>query len=256
MKSVEDAVKDGVRMIIIDNASELIDDMQELYTFALNNHYIEMAIKSGIGESMYVPISPTFFGWFLNEADSKELRQYGKKVLKGSFHVKDFADDFRKHCEEPSIKDLTSYFTADYIDVGDTMLHCTSMYHAQDGFKEYTKRVAGHIGQVFSIKVLGFLITPRTFGARLKLDNGALTLWDSTDHPDTKQWEPSFFSPTNGRGSRAHLSLLTAPGVKAVQTGVDLTELVKDPFPAILDVFGKIIHIYHFKNIKPCHSLS
>ena len=165
--------------------------------------------------------------------------------------------------------DLKRYFSSKDFDVGPVMLHCTAFYSDQgkrEGSKEYANRSAVEhgLGKAFKMEIIGFLVTPRSFGMRLKLDNQELLLWnndDSTKIPtppsksaisneelrqkmeqmtfdpkDQEQcpgWTPTKFSPTCGPGSRAHLSIGTGVGYKAVQTGLDLVELIQDELNAV-----------------------
>lgn len=134
------------------------------------------------------------------------------------------------------------------------------------------------MGKCFPLYVIGFTLTPRTFGARLRLTENQLDLWGQDDtetnpsiisHPHqpkkhsdkrTKEKEAGKendlrhslfnqvpqelckdtltceekclsqadqFHPTSGKGSRAHITIGCAPGVKPVTTGYDLVNIVR-----------------------------
>lgn len=158
------------------------------------------------------------------------------------------------------------------------MLHATSKFTARGksiGANEYINSsvVKQSLGKGFRLCIIGFVITTRTVGARLKLSNEQLELWCNDDHEDppvtvlnsavlkkpqlshsnsdrskeklnslefrnTSVCFPTItereifynedrFYPTSGRGSRAHLTLACAPGIKPVTTGSDLILAVK-----------------------------
>lgn len=125
--------------------------------------------------------------------------------------------------------------------------------------------VAESLGHAFVLYVIGFVVTPRTFGARVILTKRQLTLWGQEDstynsgarnddlgtsHIDsvenvtlqlsdiaiscdtdgeieeTLRNRPRF-QPTFGNGSRAHISLGWTQGSQAVETGFDLLEIIE-----------------------------
>ena len=63
-------------------------------------------------------------------------------------------------------------------------------------------------------------MTPKTTGARVELSEQELALWPN----DVDKLSPSDNLP---RGSRAHITLGCAGDVEAVQTGIDLLEIVR-----------------------------
>ena len=104
------------------------------------------------------------------------------------------------------------------------------------------------LGKASSLTIAGFILTPRTLGARVMLTREQLTVYHQndlepftmlpqnksrppdTDSADTRGCEPTLrpledveagdiAGPVRGR--RAHITLTTAPGVKPVQTGLD-----------------------------------
>lgn len=151
------------------------------------------------------------------------------------------------------------------------MLHVTSKFTARgkaEGAQEYITSpvVKESLGKCFRLCIIGFVITPRTIGARLKLTEEQLELWaknDDEDPPTTvtgsevikgnkpeesnsteenksrnssvcvptvtrvERCSTERFHPTSGKGSRAHLTLATAPNVKPVTTGLDLIRAVR-----------------------------
>ena len=102
------------------------------------------------------------------------------------------------------------------------------------------------LGKSYSLDVIGFVITPRTIGARLRLSDRQKRLWNKDDKERMKESvatatesiktlsvsatkkkrSPSQFQPTSGKGSRAHLTIGFAKDFSAVQTGLDLVEII------------------------------
>ncbi len=78
--------------------------------------------------------------------------------------------------------DFGRYFSLKGLVTGPTLLHCTtffSKYGNQTGSKQYatSSRVKQNTGGAYNLSIIGFLITPRTIGARLSLTQDELALW-------------------------------------------------------------------------------
>ena len=102
-----------------------------------------------------------------------------------------------------------------------SVLHCTSKYcgHARNGrhnddVMSYASRkeVKDSLGLVSKLKITGFVITEKTFGARVELNDDQLSLLDQ---------------PSSHKGSRAHITLAVTENASPVQAGLDLLELVE-----------------------------
>lgn len=74
--------------------------------------------------------------------------------------------------------------------------------------------------KAFTLSISALFVTPKTTGARVELSEQELQLWPS----DVDKQTPSDNLP---RGSRAHITLGCAADVEAVQTGLDLLEIVR-----------------------------
>lgn len=82
-------------------------------------------------------------------------------------------------------------------------------------------------GSVFDLAVSALFVTPRTFGARVRLTDEQLVLWPADAE---KEAEPSVPGAASlPLGSRAHITLGCAEGVEPVQTGLDLLEILVLP---------------------------
>lgn len=132
----------------------------------------------------------------------------------------------------------------------------------ENGAKEFAtnKKVQANLGKVQNLKIIGFFFTKETFGCRVELTDEQLEIYDQDEqikrpqkrqygtvsskakHPNKDEFkepitieeiaqklddESKRFNPVPGLGRRAHITLATAPGVKAVNTGIDLLEIVK-----------------------------
>jgi 2',3'-cyclic-nucleotide 3'-phosphodiesterase len=78
------------------------------------------------------------------------------------------------------------------------MLHCTSKFCSfgdVPGSLEYTtnKDVLEGCGQCYKLCIVGFVMTPRTFGARVRLGIEELKLWDQESESQSSRF-PSFSS--------------------------------------------------------------
>ncbi len=61
--------------------------------------------------------------------------------------------------------------------------HCTAKFCGKKGGEDYASRqvVVDSLGKAFKLRVIGFVVTPRTFGARILLDEEELRLWGQDD---------------------------------------------------------------------------
>lgn len=84
----------------------------------------------------------------------------------------------------------------------------------------YPQVVKKSYSKAFTLTVGALFVTPKTTGAQVELSEQELPLWPS----DVDKLSPSDSLP---RGSRAHITLGCAEDVEAVQTGIDLLEIVR-----------------------------
>ncbi|XP_020782073.2 2',3'-cyclic-nucleotide 3'-phosphodiesterase [Boleophthalmus pectinirostris] len=173
-------------------------------------------------EEMSIPL---YFGWFLFCTVQDQVREKSTdflKVLEGLESFKKHISDFSGKEEEKEV-DLEQYFKAK------RTLHCTTKftnYGKAEGSKEYTEKqvVQDLYSSVSELSLSALFVTPRTVGARVSLSEDQLQLW-----PDDAEKEAESFVPgaaTLPPGSRAHVTLGCADGVKPVQTGFDLLQIL------------------------------
>ncbi|CAH1249594.1 CNP [Branchiostoma lanceolatum] len=160
-----------------------------------NSHDVpERKIREMAGR--YEIAVPLYFGWFLNGDDSARVLTVGEQVLKQLGEVREFAEEFKCYSESGTgYLDLTKYFTREAFTGNKNSIHCTAMftkYGKVPGSEAYTtsEMVVNSCGQVFRIEIVGFLITPRTFGARVRLTEYQKKLWGQDDYETVNHGTP------------------------------------------------------------------
>lgn len=191
------------RILIVDNSNVRIWEMDFYFQLAQRHSYVVVLVETktswrhdvdqladrtihdvASGEiehklrSFKVAI-PNYFGWFLNEVDSMELLRIGQKYLSKCSRI----PQFRKAYQH---MDVLQYYSNYSLGNGSNILHCTACYcdHGDlDAAEDYACRdcVRKWYGKAMQLSVIGFVITPRTFGARVKLSDQDLPLWNQDD---------------------------------------------------------------------------
>uniref|UniRef100_A0A2K5M7U6 2',3'-cyclic-nucleotide 3'-phosphodiesterase n=1 Tax=Cercocebus atys TaxID=9531 RepID=A0A2K5M7U6_CERAT len=167
---------------------------------------------------------PLYFGWFLSKKSSEILRKAGQVFLEELGNHKAFKKELRQFVpgDEPREKmDLVTYFGKRPPGV----LHCTTKfcdYGKAPGAEDYAQQdvVKKSYSKAFTLTISALFVTPKTTGARVELSEQQLQLWPS----DVDKLSPTDNLP---RGSRAHITLGCAADVEAVQTGLDLLEILR-----------------------------
>lgn len=167
---------------------------------------------------------PLYFGWFLTKKSSDSLRKAGQTFLDELGNHKAFKKELRHFIsgDEPREKiDLVTYFGKRPPGV----LHCTTKfcdYGKATGADEYAQQdvVKKSYCKAFTLTICALFVTPKTTGAQVELSEQELLLWPN----DVDKLSLSDSLP---RGSRAHITLGCAGDVEAVQTGIDLLEIVR-----------------------------
>lgn len=294
----------GMNVIIIDNTNVRNWEMKFYLTLAREYHYVpvivepqtpwcrdayELAQRNSHGMDVsiiepkvkgYQEVLPLYFGWFINEADSDSILKISNEWLKHCLQVQDFFTDFSGECGLSSREEILKYFNrSSFVDGGAT-LHATAMFTARgkaENAMEYINNpeIKKAYGKIFSVDIIGYVITPFTIGARIKLTPSMLQLWGNDDeeampenlagseakkthkrHQESEGLDANEnsnsigdlsvltsdscqntviavpqdltdrFCPSVGKGSRAHITLGCAPGVKPVRTGFDIIRAV------------------------------
>lgn len=172
-----------------------------------NNHGVKKEI---IDQKLktYEAALPIYYWWFLNEADSAQIIAQAQAWLKKALQVQDFFQDFSKFSKLSSIKEMLRYYKRNEERSDYKVLHATASVVRRGkakNAKEYIARqaVKDSLGKGFTLQLIGFVITPQTFGVRLRLGEDALELWGLDDHEteaeDTAGKQPAKAGPGSAK---------------------------------------------------------
>ena len=204
-------------------------------------------------------VRPQYYGWFLSLLDSRLLLSRAREVLRLCLAVpallKELADVLGR--ERVEVEDILNLYSRDNIFSG-PMCHSTARFVRKSDAEELPQET-DRLGQVSSLTVAGFTLTPRTFGARLVLSQDQLEVYRQRDdepfslppqhlpnkpqrpptvplpEPDCRGMEGSLKEVEGPRldilggvrGRRAHITLGCVGNTRPVQTGVDQLELLR-----------------------------
>uniref|UniRef100_A0A8D1S3X5 2',3'-cyclic-nucleotide 3'-phosphodiesterase n=1 Tax=Sus scrofa TaxID=9823 RepID=A0A8D1S3X5_PIG len=181
-----------IRVLVLDDTNHERERLEQLFEMADQYQYQVVLVEPKTA-------------WRLgnHKAFKKELRHFGS------------GDEPREKME------LVAYFGKRPPGV----LHCTTKfcdYGKAAGAEEYAQQevVKKSYSKAFVLTISALFVTPKTTGARVELSEQELALWPN----DVDKLSPSDSLP---RGSRAHITLGCAGDVEAVQTGLDLLEIVR-----------------------------
>ncbi|XP_033628527.1 2',3'-cyclic-nucleotide 3'-phosphodiesterase-like isoform X1 [Asterias rubens] len=293
LQEVEINCKKHIRVIVVDHADNPSKDLKKYFSMAHQYNYTTVVVQPNTtvredggnvlqvresNEVLQTPkmLYPLFYGWFLGYNISLDVQRHRKTLYDECLQQSKFVEIFNKFALPGSPHnssgglDFGRYFSLTGLLTGPTLLHCTSFfsnYGNRTGSKQYatSSAVKQNTGGAYNLSIIGFLITPQTFGARLRLTKDELALWgvDNSKEADKthtesnvgsrswvktnkvitartsdtlnvdkpvscpKGWRPQEFSPTCGPGSRAHLTLGLGVNISAVQTGIDLNLIIQ-----------------------------
>jgi len=196
-------------------------------------------------------VSPMYFGWFLDQKVTRDLTEKAKMWFKLCLNSAQFERDL-------------AAVTFNYL----SKFHCTSKFCGKENkCVKYAKKVQNYIGKAQNLEIIGFVITPETFSARVRLDEEQLSdLWAQNDDEevsadrfcgeenakrgkkknkkltrrekeerDLLESEMENFSlndsfeliENRGKGRRAHVTLATKAGAASVLAGLDALAAAK-----------------------------
>ena len=209
---------------------------------------------------------PLYYGWFLNSTDTKLLVEAARGMIERCLDINEFSADIFEKTGSKNMEELVSQYS------WNKLVHSTSRYDDQNMYHNFSESLirfprgenkgkehpeeASMMGKASSLTIAGFIITPRTVGARVMLTREQLTVYHQddlepftvlppakvntrgppspSDHDgdDIRSCDPTLRpleddSDKAGdmagevRGRRAHITLATASGVRPVQTGLD-----------------------------------
>ncbi|XP_078080200.1 2',3'-cyclic-nucleotide 3'-phosphodiesterase isoform X2 [Mustelus asterias] len=229
-EKIQQGMKDVKNVILVDDNHRSAQRLDYLAGLAKDNDYIVVIVTSVTkwekpADSLE-RIIPYYFGWFLVRKSAQEMRKNAKDFLKLLTCNKEFLEEFKPNVEWHSEEEFN---LQEYFQKRPSMLHCTTKFcnfGEAPGCESYarSKVVEQNYAKTFTLKVTALFVTPRTVGARVVLDKIQDLLWPreeaSEGGGDSAEAKLPF-------GSRSHISLACAPGIKAVQTGLDLLEILK-----------------------------
>ena len=118
--------------------------------------------------------------------------------------------------------------------------------------KTYMKKIEKYLGQVQPLKIVGVVFSKETVGYRVQLDQEQIEMYDQIedlnklsrqygpvekksknvqdDYKETvtiEEIENDFVCDFARKVNKAHITVATAPGVKPVNTGLDLLQVVQ-----------------------------
>ena len=192
-----------------------------------------------------------YYGWFLSVLDSRLLLARAREVL---VQVRD-----------QRVEELVAQYSRQNISSGEKC-HCTAQFIRKSEVEQEQHPVeSDRLGEVSRLLIAGFILTPRTFGARVVLSQSQLELYKQNDSEPfsvpppprhkqkshSRQTQPHqsnrpelHWDNTEGgsledcdysgldmigdlKGRRAHITLGCVGPVRPVQTGVDQLEVLR-----------------------------
>ncbi|CAF3566125.1 unnamed protein product [Rotaria sordida] len=214
-QQTEDACKNNILAVIVDNTNIRMDECKPYFQKASNYGYIVIIVEPrtnwkrdanilmnrnthkvpmDIIEArlrQYQPLIPFYFGLFLNHEQSNYVLQEAYDYFQQTLQIfpqlkKDLAQISRD--KNTAVHNLLSRSN---MSVQTKILHCTMKFIGKitdQSRKDYTNYAANHLishslGKMFRAYIVGFTITPRTLAARLLFpDRHAWALWDQDDN--------------------------------------------------------------------------
>lgn len=182
-------------------------DAEEL--FARGRHSVPLqTIVMRIKSYEQLPV-PLYFGWFLTPASCRELQHRAQAALA----TLQAQPELLQQSLLPTGVSLAEFFSW-----SGPSLHVTAKFcdrgRLPHGAK-YSEKARSRVPEVFALRVYALLVTPRVIAAAVgPLEGDAAALWDNGDDPNLP------------RGAKAHVTLGTAPGVRPMQAGEDLLQLL------------------------------
>ena len=176
-----------------------------------NSHGVTAdVLRKKVGQFEFV--YPMYFAWFMSLVDSQALLKVTRNLLKDCLEK---CAQFRKCFEEFSgLTDeeamLRFFNRRNCLDSNKKIVHCTAKFcgNDKDSAKEYCKRteVAESLGKAFDLKIIGYVVTKGTFGARVMLDEEELKVYDQNED-NVEEERKKFESLHNGKAKSGKSSV-------------------------------------------------
>ncbi|XP_051894598.1 2',3'-cyclic-nucleotide 3'-phosphodiesterase-like isoform X3 [Pristis pectinata] len=251
-QQIQQYFEEDRKVIVVDDTHHDSNRLDYLFDLASGKDYIVFIVNPGTERSNNLPllvkssqwklsleklqllepalkksVIPFFFGWFLVKQDAEKLRNIAMEFLDQLSKNETFLKEFVKYVKWDSNEDFN---LQEYFKKKPSVLHCTTMfcdYGKVPNSESYAraKVVEQSLSKAFVLKVSALFITPRTVGARVLLNEQQQQLWPEVkEHEDADSSGDKIELP---HSSRSHITLACAPGVQAVQTGLDLLDILK-----------------------------
>ncbi|CAF4644527.1 unnamed protein product [Rotaria socialis] len=233
----EEACKNNVLAVIVDNTNIRTDECKHYFQKASNYGYVVIIVeprtdwKRDANTLMnrnvhqvpieviegrlrqYNPLIPFYFGLFLNQEQSnyiiQEAYDYYQQALQTFYQLK---KDLEYVSRDKNIS-VHNLLNRANMNVQTKILHCTMKYIGKitdQSRKDYTNYAANRLishtlGKMCRAYVVGFVITPRTLGARLLFpDRHTWALWDQDDNEIPKKESPPQVDTRDNKKTRPY----------------------------------------------------
>lgn len=210
---VKKSLEEGYNLITIDQSMTNLHQLKYFYFLAQKMQYVILPFPPLVDYGD-VDVRPTqaqkftkfserrvdqpnyfnhlFFGWFLHDIDSSELRGESCLYLQDCFdNIPDFRDMFSTLC---MCKDFKSFYNM--VDQRQDLAFCAvkiihslmdaNMYMSDDAFKKF-------YGSMSKLCIVGFIISPDMVAARVKLTYEQKKVWAMPDFLDDGKFQVKFY---------------------------------------------------------------
>jgi hypothetical protein len=202
----------------------------------------------------------------LSLVDSGQLRLWAATLARSVLQIEDSVENLT---EIPLVNQFTRTSDEELLDWKERnkVLHCTVFYNGYKerpgefliffvccfnfkifemnllaGVRDYARSdvVRRNLDKEHQLEISGLLVTPRTISFRVKLNGKQLLLWNQED------WS------TLPRGSRAHITIVTAKGVQAMVAGLDTLKLgtLARPVASEKNPIGEDFCVFSFRKLS------
>ena len=185
------AARHGYNVVVLESKTPWKSDPAVLAM--KNSHGVtEEAIRQRVGQ--FEVVYPMYFAWFVSLVDSQALLKMTTDLLRSCLKNCDpFRSDFEEFSGLSDLEAMLRYFNRrNCLDSNKKTVHCTAKFCGDDkeSAKKYCKRkeVVDSLGKTFGLKIIGFVVTKGTFGARIMLDEEELELYaQNEDNADEER---------------------------------------------------------------------
>ena len=147
---------------------------------------------SAVAPGLEIPqtsyLIPYYYGWFLGQGGSNFVRNEGFHAVNDLLNLEEFLTDTDLNLldlkeEQP---DLRSLYFAEILAGNEIMHHVTACFVNEGKTPWYGSYIRNAnpdkaAGKISEIEIIGWFVTPRTIGARIKLSAAQLKLWGKKD---------------------------------------------------------------------------